>query len=161
MIHEDYFIFLDIDGVIADCDHRLHYVKQEKKDYDSFYKEVVNDAPMVDNDFIDQVEKRYQGRVVFVTGRPERTRKDTNEWLEKHYGVKPYSHTMLMRQDKDHRKSEELKAELVAEFASTYPIRSCAVIDNKESNVHSMVDAIIEVASHARVMGMLVGKKEG
>ena len=30
-------VFMDIDGVIADCDHRLKYL--ENKDYDKFYSE--------------------------------------------------------------------------------------------------------------------------
>lgn len=31
------YIVFDIDGVLADCSHRLKYIKGEKKDYDKFY----------------------------------------------------------------------------------------------------------------------------
>lgn len=31
------YIVFDIDGMLADCSHRLKYIKGEKKDYDKFY----------------------------------------------------------------------------------------------------------------------------
>lgn len=30
------YIIFDIDGVLADCSHRLKYIKGEKKDYEKF-----------------------------------------------------------------------------------------------------------------------------
>lgn len=150
---EDYFIFLDIDGVVADCTHRLHYIQQEEKDYDNFYKEVVKDTPIQDKGFIEELEDKYGGRVVFVTGRPERTRKDTEEWLDKHYGIKKGSRTMYMRRDHDWRKSEIVKAEMVSNFCSNYPISSCLVVDDKEDNVQWMVDSIAACDSNIRVLG--------
>ena len=41
------YIF-DIDGTLADCSHRLHYISGENKDWDTFYKECVNDKPIMD-----------------------------------------------------------------------------------------------------------------
>ena len=40
------YIF-DIDGTLADCSHRLHYISGEHKDWDAFYKECVNDKPIM------------------------------------------------------------------------------------------------------------------
>lgn len=31
------YIVFDIDGVLADCSHRLKYIQGKDKDYDKFY----------------------------------------------------------------------------------------------------------------------------
>lgn len=36
------YIVFDIDGVLADCSHRLKYIQGENKDYDKFYIEERN-----------------------------------------------------------------------------------------------------------------------
>ena len=33
----------DIDGTLANCDHRLHYVKNKPKNWDAFYSECMDD----------------------------------------------------------------------------------------------------------------------
>ena len=42
------YIIFDIDGVLADCSHRLHYLKD--KNYDNFYsdEEIMKDKPIHD-----------------------------------------------------------------------------------------------------------------
>lgn len=42
------YIVFDIDGVLADCSHRLKYIQGEDKDYDKFYsdKEIMKDKPI-------------------------------------------------------------------------------------------------------------------
>jgi hypothetical protein len=47
----------------------------------------------------------------FVTGRPERSRSDTEAWLNEHYVV-PYR--LFMREDGDRRKNGEVKVEAYA-----------------------------------------------
>ena len=37
------YIVFDIDGVLADCSHRLHYIQGENKDYDKFYSDEDDD----------------------------------------------------------------------------------------------------------------------
>ncbi len=43
------YIVFDIDGVLADCSHRLHYIQGDNKDYESFYSydEVLKDMPIL------------------------------------------------------------------------------------------------------------------
>lgn len=144
-------VFLDIDGVLANCSHRLHYL--DKKDYDSFYKEVVNDVPYVrDRTAVNEIESTYNGRVVLLTGRPERTREDTMKWLREYYDL-PEGMEMLMRDDKDHRKSPELKSELALTYVENHDVRSCMVIDDMEDNVRAVVDAISDAHPSIRVIG--------
>lgn len=48
------YIVFDIDGVLADCSHRLKYIQGEDKDYDSFYSydEILKDKPILNLDKI-------------------------------------------------------------------------------------------------------------
>ena len=69
-------LFLDIDGVLADCTHRLKYIKGKKKDYDKFYGEVSKDTPLQEYDFITNLSEAYNGNVVFLTGRRQSCSRD-------------------------------------------------------------------------------------
>ena len=91
------YIF-DIDGTLADSTHRVHYICPDydslsKKilsiddldkfapDWDSFYKESVNDKPIPD---MVNILRRIQdtgAEILFVTGRSEKYRQITQEWL--------------------------------------------------------------------------------
>lgn len=146
-------LFLDIDGILADPAHRLHYL--EAKDYDNFYKEVVNDAPFVrDRRALTDLEERYNGNIVYLTGRPERTREDTLNWLKKYYDFS--DHPMLMRKDEDHRKSPELKAEMALKYVEDNDITACMVLDDMEDNVQAVVDTINNAHPSIRVLGATV-----
>lgn len=153
-------LFVDIDGILADCSHRLHYL--DKKDYDNFYKEVVNDVPYVrDRRAINDMSDKYNGKVVLLTGRPERTRKDTESWLAKYYDI-PADTVILMRQDADHRKATELKPELALKYIEDNGIKACMVLDDMKDNVQAVIDAISAKHPSVRVLGAQVTTpKEG
>ena len=84
-------IIFDIDGTLADCSHRRHFVEGEKKDWDAFYSEMVNDAPNEPIVFICKAMLDYvyrssttdDLRVFIFTGRPAQYEGKTREWLEK------------------------------------------------------------------------------
>ena len=113
----------DIDGVLADCRHRLHFA--EEKDYDRFY----GDSYMAGDECIlagfelmlSFIKQGYM--IAFVTGRPERTRKITQEWLKMympddlHYAIA----NVFMRKDGDYRPSPIVKEELMANVFAKFP----------------------------------------
>ena len=118
-------IFCDIDGVIADIRHRLHF--KDEGDYDAFYaddnlaKDELNRKGMATLTMLvglDQVETS----LTFITGRPERTRSATERWLAKNLpdGLAYRCHSLRMRQDGDYRKSAVVKAELAKEILIEY-----------------------------------------
>ena len=78
------YIVFDIDGVLADCSHRLHYIQKPIKDYDKFYsdKEILKDkvlknGQMLFNAIDRLIEEDYRNksgefekvRIAFITGR--------------------------------------------------------------------------------------------
>ena len=96
-------VIFDIDGTIADCTHRLHYLKD--KDWDSFYRACSADTPIISTiSLLRVLSKDHQ--IVLSTGRPERIRTLTEKWLLVH--LVPYE-KLLMRKDKDWRASAEIK----------------------------------------------------
>lgn len=144
-------LFLDIDGILANCSHRLHYLNN--KDYDNFYKEVVNDVPYVrDRTALNALADEYHGKIVLLTGRPERTRKDTEVWLTRYYDV-PADTVIVMRKDDDHRKATEVKAELALKYVEDNDIKACMVLDDIEANVQAVVDTISDKHPSIRVIG--------
>lgn len=106
---------VDIDGTLADLSHRLHWIEGEQKDWDRFFAACVDDLPI--QEVIEVVQAiGFLGwhndnvQVVYLTGRPERVRRETIAWLLKHSLPKG---ELLMRQDGDHRPDTETKPELL------------------------------------------------
>lgn len=147
-------LFLDIDGVLADCTHRLKYIKGKKKDYDKFYGEVLKDTPLQEYDFITNLSEAYNGNVVFLTGRRQSCSQNTFEWLRKHYGLPKDEATLICREDGDHRPSPVVKAEGAVNFIADKNIKACMIVDDMQENVQAVVDALSEVGVK-RVMGCL------
>jgi hypothetical protein len=105
-------IIVDIDGTIANAEHRLHHIQKSPKDWDAFFAACVDDEPI--NEVIDMVRAFRDGglhRVVLCSGRSDQIKAETQAWL-KSYRV---GHDRLyMRTEGDHRPDEEVKAEMLA-----------------------------------------------
>jgi len=100
---------LDIDGVLADVRHRLRYVERSPKDWDAFFAGIPADPPLaVGLELAAELSAAHQ--IVYLTGRPERTRTTTSAWLTRH-GLPPGE--LLMRRDNDRRPARVAKIELL------------------------------------------------
>lgn len=102
-------IWVDIDGTLADCSHRVHHVQSGKKNWPAFFEGIPNDKPIeqiiwLSNLLFEELP------VILCSGRSEDERIVTEAWLAK-YGV---SYTKLyMRQSKDYRPDHIVKLELL------------------------------------------------
>jgi hypothetical protein len=103
----------DIDGVLADVRHRLRFVERRPKDWDAFFDAAVDDPPLAQGVALAQ-ESARDCEVVYVTGRPERCRRDTLAWFERH-GLPPG--TLSMRRGRDFRPARVAKLELLRRLA--------------------------------------------
>ena len=106
------YIF-DIDGTIADCSHRLHFITGEHKDWGAFYDACFDDAPI--NDVIkilNIIEWRAPAKVIFLTGRPEQSRLNTSNWIANYIGIETGKENLFMRHDGDHRPDYIVKHEI-------------------------------------------------
>lgn len=106
-----YAYIFDIDGTIADCKHRLHYIKPPaglvhfepgetdwKPDWDSFYDNCDKDEEIQPVCEVLAALAEAGFDILFVTGRPESCRQKTMAWLKEHFGVNMTdSHKLFMR----------------------------------------------------------------
>lgn len=121
------YIVFDIDGVLADCSHRLHYIQGEDKDYDKFYsdEEIMKDKPIetsrkildmlyelyVMEDFYRPTE--FYGKVIFITGRNEICEEATHNWILRNADMFEGSFKLYMRPKNDYRPAHEVKKDLI------------------------------------------------
>ena len=107
-------VIFDVDGTIADVEHRRHFVSGGNKDWSSFRKETVNDTPV---EWVCDIAKRFiaQGdEVAFFSARNESereiTEKQISEWIgDNHKGV-------FLRPNDDFRCDAEFKSDLADQF---------------------------------------------
>lgn len=105
-------VICDIDGTLCDISHRLHFVKGEKKDWNSFFAEIDKDAPRINIiDTVKELSKEFT--IVLVTGRPERLKRETMRWLNR-FNI-PYE-TLIMRKDRDTRADDIIKQEILDSY---------------------------------------------
>lgn len=108
------YIF-DIDGTLANGDHRLHHIKKEPKNWAAYFAACSEDAPI--QHVIDICRSiglsdyPLNFAIVYVSGRSDECRRDTQEWLNRHHLP---TGPVYMRQQGDHRPDDILKIELLA-----------------------------------------------
>ena len=106
-------IIFDVDGTIADCDHRRHFV-ENNNDWKSFKEQTVNDTPV---QWVCDIAKRFiaQGDdVAFFSARNETEREITeqqiSEWIgDGHKGL-------FLREIDSYDPDEVFKANLADKF---------------------------------------------
>lgn len=114
------YIVFDIDGVLADCSHRLHYIQGDNKDYEKFYsdEEILKDTPIpnLGNILFEIRNANYKGSntdIKFITARNIKCLTATAEWLEKRFGTMLEEGDILMRPANDYRPAHEVKEDLI------------------------------------------------
>ena len=136
-------IICDLDGTIANIEHRLHYIKGPKKDWDSFTKACVDDEPYKDVIAIldslalgmgsgcnvcGAVEREFY----FFSGRSEVVRKETEEWLKKHVPItEDRDWELYMRKEGDYRPDTTIKYEMMYELKIT-PDDVLCILDDRQ-----------------------------
>jgi hypothetical protein len=104
----------DIDGVLADVSHRVHFLESAPKDWRRFFAAAIHDPVLPEGLALAQ-EAAKECEVVYVTGRPEWCRTDTTSWLRR-MGLP--DGTLRMRRNGDHRPARLAKPELLRELAT-------------------------------------------
>lgn len=107
---------LDIDGVLADVRHRLHHIAGPRRDWEAFFDGVSAD-PVLDEGRAEALAAATAGLgIVYLTGRPERCRTDTVQWLTAH-GLPEGE--LVMRRDADRRPARVVKVEALRRLSET------------------------------------------
>ena len=119
-------IVCDIDGTLANCEHRVHHVQKtdgaglkRKPNWDAFYAGVREDTvhvPVLRVLEIFLAQERPIMDIIFCTGRPERCRTDTEWWLCEMCHLFANDYTLLMRKDGDFRADYVVKQEILDKY---------------------------------------------
>lgn len=92
-------VIFDIDGTLADTNHRLHHIKDSgttKKNWGRFFKEARDDPPVSAVISMYKLLHVIGHPIKVVTGRPEHLREDTLSWLHQQ-GLPTKSEDLFMR----------------------------------------------------------------
>lgn len=108
------YAVIDLDGVLADVRHRLHRLESSPKDWEGFFAGIPDDPVLPEGR---AVAERLAGdhELVYLTGRPESTRRATEDWLERN-GL-PRAR-LIMRRGRDRRPARVTKPSLLRDLTS-------------------------------------------
>jgi hypothetical protein len=106
------FYVFDLDGTLADCSHRLHFINGETKDWRGFFAAVEGDQP-IDHvlDTLCHLERSRENRIEIWSGRSDECRPQTESWLNRN-GIQR-SYLTHMRKAGDHRPDDVVKLEFL------------------------------------------------
>ena len=72
---------LDLDGVLADTRHRMRHLRRRPRNWEAFFAEATHDPVHPEGLSLAREAVRHGSVLVYLSGRPERTRADTLAWL--------------------------------------------------------------------------------
>ena len=119
------YIF-DIDGTIADVQHRLVHIKAAPRNWPMFFQDAVYDKPI--SWVIDVMRQFPHERIVMITGRSDIIATLTIDWLLKH--DVPYGE-LRMRAQNNFKADQDLKPEM----AKDYWDRIAFIVEDRQSVV--------------------------
>jgi phosphoglycolate phosphatase-like HAD superfamily hydrolase len=130
----------DLDGVLCDTRHRLHLVTSRPKAWDAFFAAAVADPPLADGIGAARQAVAAGMSLIYLTGRPERCRVDTTQWLSAQGLPKGPLH---MRRDGDHRPARLTKVEQLRRLSANHCLR--VFVDDDAAVVDAVRDAGLPV----------------
>ncbi|MBV7694515.1 hypothetical protein [Streptomyces sp. TRM70350] len=116
----------DLDNTLADTAHRQRFLERRPRDWDGFFAAAPADPPLAEGIAMARASAE-ECEVVYLTGRPERCRRDTLDWLTAH-GLP--EGRVYMRRDADRRPARHTKLEILRRLARTREIR--VLVDDDE-----------------------------
>ncbi|MEU2060600.1 hypothetical protein [Streptomyces sp. NPDC013455] len=116
----------DLDNTVADTAHRQHFLENRPRDWNGFFAAAPQDPPLAEGVAL-AVESAGECEIVYLTGRPERCRRDTVEWLAAH-GLP--EGRVFMRSNADRRPARFTKLEILRRLARDREVR--VLVDDDE-----------------------------
>jgi len=116
----------DLDNTLADTAHRQRFLERRPRDWDAFFAAAPNDPPIPEGIAL-ALSSAEECEVVYLTGRPERCRRDTLEWLAAQGLPKGRVH---MRRNGDRRPARLTKLEILRGLARDRTVR--VLVDDDE-----------------------------
>ena len=124
-------VVFDIDGTLANIEHRLDYVRSKPKNWKAFDAGIPNDKVNlpVARVFHSMVATDFDNTIVLASGRNERSRQATEDWLELN-GLGHYE-KLYMRKLDDYRSDDIVKQEILDQIIADYGKKPDMVFDDR------------------------------
>ncbi|MEV7405744.1 hypothetical protein AB0N93_35810 [Streptomyces sp. NPDC091267] len=116
----------DLDGTLADTAHRQHFLEGPRRDWAGFFAAALDDPPL-DEGVRLALSTAAECEVTYLTGRPERCRKDTLAWLARHELPEG---CLRMRRNDDRRPARHTKLEILKRLGREREVRM--LVDDDE-----------------------------
>ncbi|MFJ4058611.1 phosphatase domain-containing protein [Streptomyces albogriseolus] len=116
----------DLDNTLAGTAHRQHFLERRPRDWDGFFAAAPQDPPLAEGIALVR-ESAQTCDIVYLTGRPERCRRDTLDWLAAQGLPEGELH---MRGNADRRPARFAKAAVLRRLARTREVRM--LVDDDE-----------------------------
>nr|WP_202471761.1 hypothetical protein [Streptomyces sp. SID4921] len=116
----------DLDGTLADSGHRQHFLEGSRRNWDAFFAAAPHDPPLEEGVSL-VLASAQECEVVYLTGRPERCRRDTLAWLERQGLPRGGLH---MRGNADRRPARRTKLEILERLGREREVR--VLVDDDE-----------------------------
>ncbi|MFF3846938.1 hypothetical protein [Streptomyces sp. NPDC002328] len=116
----------DLDNTLADTSHRQRFLERSPRDWTAFFAAAPQDPPIPEGVAL-AVESARECEVVYLTGRPERCRRDTLEWLARHGLPDGPVH---MRRNDDRRPARRTKLDVLRRLGRNREVR--VLVDDDE-----------------------------
>jgi phosphoglycolate phosphatase-like HAD superfamily hydrolase len=110
-------ILFDIDGTLANCEHRRHYVASKPKNWPAFNRAMKHDTPHDDIIYLYKLLEENKNIMLIASGRGDDDRAVTEEWLKNH-GIVPQK--LYMRKSKDSRSDDIVKEEILEQVRKDF-----------------------------------------
>lgn len=130
---EDMNVIFDLDGTLANCEHRRHYVAGAVKNWEAFFDECDLDTVM---EHVAELLRFYRDKeytVYILSGRrgSDMVRIKTNWWLR---ATDLQPNVLEMREHDDWRSDVEVKRDMIERLGLT-PENTMAVFDDRNCMV--------------------------
>ncbi|MCS0605787.1 hypothetical protein NX794_31975 [Streptomyces sp. LP11] len=116
----------DLDNTLADTAHRQHFLEGRPKDWSGFFGAAPKDPPLAEGVAL-AARSAGECEIVYLTGRPERCRRDTLAWLAAQGLPEGRVH---MRGNADRRPARFTKLEILRRLARDREVR--VLVDDDE-----------------------------
>ncbi len=127
----------DIDGTLANNEHRIAHLKGETKDWKSFFKDQSKDQPYEAVTHILNLLRASGDRCITITGRDEEHREESLNWIQNHVLGYP-DKDLLMRPRGEKEDDDTLKLKILGEWMEKNPgYKVSGVFEDR----HRVIDA--------------------
>lgn len=124
----------DVDGVLADVEHRRHHISDGRHDWAAFFAAAGSDPALAPGVAMVHRAQDDGHLVLYLSGRPEQLRVTTLEWLREN-GL-PLGE-LVLRPDGDHSPAVRFKVAMLRDIAAAFQI---ALLVDDDEQVVAAVD---------------------